>query len=145
MKTVQANRPAAFLARGPVEGHNRASSAAPPRAVLREVKVSEAKEAAQARFGSVGSAQGNPFREKITVWEEGRRYCYQPNADEAPFPFRWAEACRNIERDGEASRLTCRLRYQPRSRLADLINYPLLRMHCVRQIKKMLKSQDQSP
>lgn len=113
--------------------------------MLREVKVLEAKEGGVGTVRECTLRSGKSFREKITVWEQGRRYCYQPNADEAPFPFRWAEACWNIERDGEGSRLTYRLQYYPRSCLRDLIDYPLLRTYGVRQIKKMLKSYDQSP
>ena len=112
--------------------------------MLREVKVLEAKTEDVGTVRQCTLSGGKSFREKITVWEEGRRYCYQPNMDEAPFPFRWAEACWTIERHGEGSRLKYRLQYEPRSRLRDLINYPLLRTYGVWQIKKMLKSYDQS-
>lgn len=72
------------------------------------------------------------------------RYCYQPNPDEDPFPFQWAEACWSIASSGIGSKLTYRLQYEPRSRARDLINYPLLRTYGVWQIRKMLKSYDQS-
>ena len=112
--------------------------------MLREVKVVEAKKDGVGTVRQCVLSGGKSFHERVTAWEEGRRYCYQPNTDEAPFPFRWAEACWSIERKGEGSRLTYRLQYEPRSRLRDLINYFLLRTYGVWQIKKMLKTYDQS-
>jgi ribosome-associated toxin RatA of RatAB toxin-antitoxin module len=112
--------------------------------MLREVKVVGAKEGGLGTVRQCTLSGGTSFHEKVTAWEEGRRYCYQPDTDEAPFPFRWAEACWSIEGNAEHSRLTYRLQYEPRSRLRDLINYPLLRTYGVWQIKKMLKTYDQS-
>ncbi len=108
--------------------------------MLREVKVLEAKKGGVGTVRQCTLSSGRSFHEKITVWEEGRRYCYQPSTDEAAFPFKWAEACWSIDHNGEGSRLTYRLQYEPRSRLQDLINYPLLRTYGVWQIKRMLKS-----
>ena len=112
--------------------------------ILRDVKVLETKEGGVGTVRLCTLSSGRSFHEKITAWEEGRRYCYQPNTEEAPFPFKWAEACWSTERKGEGSRLTYRLQYEPRSRLRDLVNYPLLRTYGVWQIKKMLKSYDQT-
>lgn len=112
--------------------------------MLREVKVVEAKKGGVGTVRQCTLRSGKSFHERVTAWEEGRRYCYEPNTDEAPFPFSWAEACWSIERNGEGSRLTYRLQYEPRSRLRDLINYFLLRTYGVWQIKKMLKTYDQS-
>src|SRR5215472_16383144 len=111
--------------------------------MLRQVKVVGAKEDGVGTVRKCTLSGGTSFHEKVTAWEEGRRYCYQPNIDEPPFPFRWAEACWSIERNGERSWLTYRLQYEPRSRVRDLINYPLLRTYGVWQIKKMLKTYDQ--
>ena len=112
--------------------------------MLREVKVLEKKEEGVGMIRQCTVNSGRSFHEKITVWEEGHRYCYQPNVDEAPFPFRWAEACWSITQNREGSSLTYRLQYKPRSRLKDLINYPVLRTYGVWQIKEMLRSFDLS-
>ncbi len=112
--------------------------------MLREVRVIEAKAGGVGTVRQCTLSGGKSFHEKVTVWEEGHRYCYQPNTDEAPFPFGWAEACWSIERNGEGSKLTYRLQYKPRSRLRDLINYPLLRTYGVWQIRKMLRSYDET-
>jgi len=110
--------------------------------ILRDVKVVDPKE------GGVGSVRqctlrnGRFFHEKITIWEEGCRYCYEPNVAEARFPFKWAEACWSIERFGEGSRLTYRLQYEPLSQVKHLINYTFLRTYGSWQIKKMLRSYD---
>jgi len=111
--------------------------------MLREVKVLEAKAGGVGTVRRCTLSRGKFFHEKITAWEEARRYCYQPNTDEAPFPFKWAEACWSIEHNGDGSNLTYRLQHEPRSCLRDLINYPLLRTYGRWQIKKMLKSYDQ--
>ena len=113
-------------------------------AMLREVRVLEAKAGGVGTVRQCTLSGGKSFHEKITAWEEGRVYCYQPNSGEAGFPFKWAEACWSIERNGQGSKLTYRLQYEPLSRVRDLINYPLLRTYGVWQIKKMLKSYDQS-
>jgi len=112
--------------------------------MLRQVEVLEEKEGGVGTIRQCTISSGRSFHEKITVWEEGHRYCYQPNVDEAAFPFIWVEACWSIARNGEGSSLTYRLQYEPRSRLRDLINYSLLRTYGVWQIRKMLRSYDQS-
>jgi len=111
--------------------------------MLREVKVLEEKKGGVGTIRQCTVGSGRSFHETITAWEEGHRYCYQPNTDEAHFPFRWAEACWSIGHLGQGSSLTYRLQYEPRSHLRDLINYPLLRTYGVWQIKKMLRSYDQ--
>jgi hypothetical protein len=111
--------------------------------ILREVKVIDPKESGVGTVRQCTLRNGISFHEKITAWQEGRRYCYEPNVEEARFPFKWAEACWSIERFGEGSRLTYRLQYEPLSQLKDLINYTLLRTYGVWQIKKMLRSYDQ--
>lgn len=112
--------------------------------MLREVKVIVAQERGVGTIRQCTFRRGKSFHERITAWEEGRRYCYQPNTEEARFPFTWAEACWSIEPRGRGSKLTYRLQYEPRSRLKDFINYPLIRTYGVWQIKKMLRSYDQS-
>lgn len=112
--------------------------------ILREVTVIAAKEGGVGTIRQCTLRGGRSFHETITAWEEGRRYCYQPNSAEAGFPFTWAQACWTIENTGEGSKLMYRLQYEPRSRLRDIINYPLLRTYGIWRIKKMLKSYDQS-
>jgi ribosome-associated toxin RatA of RatAB toxin-antitoxin module len=111
--------------------------------MLREVKILEAKAGGLGTVRECTLANGRSFHEEITVWEEGHRYCYKPNTNEAPFPFSWAEACWSIETSAGGSQLTYRLQYEPRSRLRDLVTYPLLRTYGVWQIEKMLRSYDQ--
>jgi len=110
--------------------------------ILRDVKVIDLKERGVGTVRHCTLRNGRSFHEKITAWEEGCRYCYEPDVEEARFPFKWAEACWNIERFGARSRLTYRLRYEPLSPVKDLINYALLRTYGVWQIKKMLRSYD---
>lgn len=109
-------------------------------AFLSRVKVLAEKEGGVETVRECTLSSGKSFTEKITAWEEGRLYCYTPDVSRAPFPFRWAEACWRIEAHGAGARLTYRLQYKPKSRLRDLINYPLLRTYGVWQIRKMLKS-----
>jgi hypothetical protein len=108
--------------------------------MLSEVKVLDPKPSGVGTVRQCTLRGGKSFHERITVWEEGHRYCYQPDPTEAPFPFRWAEACWSVQATGDGSRLSYRLQYEPRSLLKDLINYPLLRTYGVIQIKKMLRS-----
>ncbi len=83
---------------------------------------------------------GKSFTEQITAWEEGRLYCYSPDMSQAPFPFRYAEACWSVEPYQDGSLLTYRLAYEPKSEVGDLFFYPMLRTYGVWQIRKMLKS-----
>ena len=108
--------------------------------IVREVKLIDLKESGVGTVRQCTLRNGRSFHEKITTWEEGYRYCYEPNVAEARFPFKWAEACWSIEHYGEGSRLTYRLQYEPLSRVKDLINYTFLRTYGVWQIKKMLRS-----
>jgi len=108
--------------------------------ILSEVKVVDLKESSVGTVRQCKLRSGKSFHERITVWEEGRRYCYQPDPAEAPFPFRWAEACWSVHPTGNGSRLSYRLQYEPRSSVKDRINYPLLKTYGVMQIKKMLRS-----
>ena len=109
---------------------------------LRQVRVIERE------LGGVGTVRectlfnGTSFTERITQWEEGWRYCYEPNLQQAPFPFRWAESCWSIRPTDGGSQLTYQLRYEPRSKLKDVVNYAYLRIRAVSQIKKMLRSFD---
>ncbi len=112
--------------------------------MLREVRVLDSRSTGVGIIRKCTLTSGKSFHEKVTVWDEGHRYCYQPNTEEAPFPFNWAEACWSVEPSAAGSRLTYRLQYEPRSRLRDLINYPLLRTYGVWQIKKMLRSYEQT-
>lgn len=107
---------------------------------LSRVKVLAAKPGGVGTIRQCTLRSGKSFTEVITVWEEGRLYCYTPDVSEAPFPFRWAEACWQIDGREGGARLTYRLQYEPKSRLRDLINYPLLKTYGVWQIKKMLMS-----
>jgi len=109
--------------------------------ILREVKVLEEKDGGVGTVRQCTLRSGKSFNERITAWEQERRYCYQPVPSEA-LPFRWAEACWSIETEGTGSRLTYRLQYEPKSVLKDIVNYPLLRTYGVLQIRKMLRSYD---
>lgn len=111
--------------------------------ILREVRVLGTQEEGVGTVRQCTLRSGKSFHERITAWEEERRYCYQPNTDSAAFPFSWAEACWSIKHHGDGSLLTYRLQYEPRSRLRDLVNYPLLRTYGVWQIRKMLNSYDE--
>jgi len=110
--------------------------------MLSEVEVVNEKDGGVGTVRRCTLRSGKSFHERITVWEQERRYCYEPDPSEAPFPFRWVEACWSIESSGAGSRLTYRLQYEPKSVLKDIINYPLLRTYGVIQIKKMLRSYD---
>lgn len=109
---------------------------------LREVRVLEQRQGGVGTVRQCTLHSGKSFTERITVWEEERLYCYTPDASEAPFPFRWAEACWGIEAHGQGSLLTYRLQYIPKSRLSDVLTYPLYRTYGIWQIKKMLRSYD---
>lgn len=112
--------------------------------MLREVRVLDSKDGGVGTVRQCTLTSGKSFREEITIWEEGHRYCYRPNTSEAPFPSDWAEACWRIERSGGGSRLSYSLQYRPRSRLRGFITHLFLRSVGVRQIKRMLRSYDQS-
>jgi ribosome-associated toxin RatA of RatAB toxin-antitoxin module len=112
--------------------------------MLREVRLVNATEQGVGTVRQCTLRNGRAFHEKITAWEEGRRYCYEPNVAEARFPFQWAEACWSVEPMNDGSRLTYRLQYKPASRFKGVINYALLRTYGVWQIKKMLRSYEQS-
>jgi hypothetical protein len=71
--------------------------------MLHEVEVVRPKEGGVGTVRQCTLTGGTSFHEKVTAWEEEHRYCYQPDTDEAPFPFRWAEACWSIEGNGERS------------------------------------------
>jgi len=99
----------------------------------------------QLRLGAVRVCtlkNGRSFQEQITVWEPGHLFCYKPDVDAAGFPFKEAEACWKVEPNAGGSRLSYRLRYEPKSLAKDLLNYPLLQTYGVYQIRKMLRSYD---
>lgn len=107
---------------------------------LRRVKVLTQKQGGVGTIRECTLTSGRSFTEKITAWEEGRLYCYVPDLSQAPFPFKWAEACWRIEGHETGARLIYHLRCEPKSQLRDLINYPMLRTYGVWQIRKMLKT-----
>lgn len=111
-------------------------------AFLREVSVLERKPEGVGTVRQCTLASGKSFTERITAWKPGRLYCYSPDTSQGRWPFSRAEACWSIEPDGEGSRLTYRLEYEPKSTLKDWVNYSILRTYGIWQIKKMLRSYD---
>jgi len=111
---------------------------------LREVRVLEQNPEGIGTIRRCTLRNGKSFTERVTAWEAGKLYCYSPDTSRGRWPFRSAEACWSIEPYREGSRLTYRLEYEPRSLLADLINYPVLKTYGVWQIRKMLRSYDKN-